>query len=62
MQRVTVVDDEAELEGNTVLAHLTPEILGGDRRRPGSRPAGPGGCGTQCGVDGHVDVGRARHP
>ena len=62
MERVAVVDDEAELERNAVLAHLAPQVLGGDGGQAVAGPAGPGGGGAQRGVERDVDVAGARQP
>ena len=38
VQRVGVVDHEAHLEGDAVLAHLAPDVLGGHRKRLSTAP------------------------
>jgi hypothetical protein len=61
VQRVAVVDDDAQLVGDAMLANPPSQVLLLDRDGA-CRPAGPDGCRPKRGVDGDVDVPVAVEP
>jgi hypothetical protein len=62
VNRVAVVDDEADRERRPVRAHLAAQVRGLDRECPAPRAGGPRGRRAQRGVDRDVQVAAPRQP